>query len=144
MPDSEVKTQIMPLILVVEDNVVNQRLIMTILKMMNYQVDVVSNGREAIEAWSRVNYDMLLMDGLMPVMDGFEATRIIRERETSESRPRTLIIVLTGQAIKGDREQFLAIGMDDYLVKPFTLKQIRALMNNWLPMSSGSELSGPT
>jgi signal transduction histidine kinase/ActR/RegA family two-component response regulator len=121
-----------PRILIVEDNAANQNLIMTILQMLNYQVEVASNGKQAIEAWSRSNYDMLLMDGQMPVMDGFEATRIIREREKSESRPRTIIIALTGQAIKGDREQFLDIGMDDYLAKPFTLVQIRTLMSNWL------------
>lgn len=128
-----------PRILVVEDNIANQNLIMTILKMLNYQVEVASNGREALDAWSRTNYDMLLMDGQMPVMDGFEATRIIRERETSEDRPRTIIIALTGQAIKGDREQFMAIDMDDYLAKPFTLVQIRALMSIWLPSASATE-----
>lgn len=121
-----------PRILVVEDNAANQKLILTILQMLHYQVESVSNGKEAIEAWTRSSYDMLLMDGQMPVMDGFEATRIIREREAAESRPRTTIIALTGQAIKGDREQFLASGMDDYLSKPFTLVQIRTMMKNWL------------
>jgi CheY-like chemotaxis protein len=106
---------------------------MTILQMLHYQVESASNGKEAIEAWARTSFDMILMDGQMPVMDGLEATRIIRERETAESLPRTTIIALTGQAIKGDREQFLAIGMDDYLSKPFTLIQIRTLMNRWLP-----------
>jgi CheY-like chemotaxis protein len=122
-----------PRILVVEDNTANQNLIMIILQRLNYQVEIASNGKEAIEAWTRMSYDMLLMDGQMPVMDGFEATRIIRERETAEARPRTTIIALTGQAIKGDREHFLAIGMDDYLAKPFTLAQVRTLMDNWLP-----------
>jgi signal transduction histidine kinase/ActR/RegA family two-component response regulator len=122
-----------PRILVIEDNAANQNLIVTILQMLKYQVDLASNGKEAIEAWTRVNYDMLLMDGQMPVMDGFEATRIIREREVTEARPRTTIVALTGQAMKGDREQFLSIGMDDYLAKPFTLVQIRTLMATWLP-----------
>ncbi len=121
-----------PTILVVEDNPANQNLIMTILQMLNFQVEVVSNGKEAVEAWSRSRYDMILMDGQMPVMDGFEATRIIREREATESRPRSTIIALTGQAIKGDREHFLSIGMDDYLSKPFTLVQIRELMGTWI------------
>jgi CheY-like chemotaxis protein len=127
-----------PLILIVEDNAANQNLIMTILQMLRYQVEIASNGKEAIEAWSRTNYDIILMDGQMPVMDGFEATRIIREREIAESRPRTTIIALTGQAIKGDREQFLAIGMDDYLAKPFTLVQIRAMLSCWLSSGTGS------
>jgi signal transduction histidine kinase/ActR/RegA family two-component response regulator len=124
-----------PRILVVEDNAANQNLIITILQLLHYQVECAANGKEAIEAWIRNDYDMILMDGQMPVMDGFEATRIIRERENVESRPRTTIIALTGQAMKGDREHFLTIGMDDYLAKPFTLVQIRALMKQWLPGS---------
>jgi CheY-like chemotaxis protein len=133
-----------PRILVVEDNAANQNLIMTILQMLHYQVEIASNGKEAIEAWTRGNYDLVLMDGQMPVMDGFEATRIIREREVAESRSRTTIIALTGQAIKGDREHFLAIGMDDYLAKPFTLVQIRTLMNSWLPCRPTSEQVAPS
>ena len=128
-----------PRILIVEDNVANQNLIVTILQLLHYQVEIAGNGKEAIEAWSRTEYDMLLMDGQMPVMDGFEATRIIRERETSESRPRTTIIALTGQAMSGDREHFMAIGMDDYLAKPFTLVQIRTLMNTWFPGTAATE-----
>jgi signal transduction histidine kinase/ActR/RegA family two-component response regulator len=121
-----------PRILVAEDNTANQNLILTILQLLHFQVDVVSNGKECVEAWTRNDYDMILMDGQMPVMDGFEATRIIREREITESRPRTTIVALTGQAIKGDREQFLDIGMDDYLAKPFTLVQMRTLINSWV------------
>jgi signal transduction histidine kinase/ActR/RegA family two-component response regulator len=121
-----------PRILVVEDNAANQNLIVTILQMLHYQVDVVSNGKEAVEAWSKENFDLILMDGQMPVMDGFEATRIIREREASEARGRTTIVALTGQAIKGDREEFIKHGMDDYLSKPFTLVQIRAIMATWI------------
>lgn len=133
-----------PRILVAEDNPANQGLITTILQMLHYQVECASNGKEAIEAWNRESFDMLLMDGQMPVIDGYEATRIIRERESVENRPRTIIIALTGQAIKGDREQFLEIGMDDYLSKPFTLAQIRALLNNWLPYKpSGSNRAQP-
>ena len=128
-----------PKILVVEDNAANQNLIMTILQLLHYQVEIASNGKEAVDAWARAEYDMLLMDGQMPIMDGFEATRIIREREVTESRPRTTIIALTGQAMKGDREHFLAMGMDDYLSKPFTLVQIRTLMDNWLPCRSTPE-----
>jgi signal transduction histidine kinase len=128
-----------PRIMVVEDNAANQNLILTILQMLNYQVEIVSNGKEAVEAWAKDNFDLILMDGQMPVMDGFEATRIIREREQSEARPRTTIIALTGQAIKGDREQFLNNGMDDYLAKPFTLVQIRSLMSYWLPGCPKSE-----
>jgi signal transduction histidine kinase/ActR/RegA family two-component response regulator len=129
----EEQADFLPRILIVEDNVANQNLMLAILQMLRYQVDLAANGVEAIDAWSRTQYDVILMDGQMPVMDGFEATRIIRDREASQGLPRTTIIALTGQAIKGDREQFLAIGMDDYLAKPFNLVQIRAIIDRWLP-----------
>lgn len=120
-------------ILVAEDNPVNQDLIKTTLTMLNYKVDLAFNGKEALDAWSQKSYDIILMDGQMPVMDGFEATRQIRELEAAESRLRVTIIAMTGQAITGDREMFLAAGMDDYLPKPFSLKQVRDLLNLWLP-----------
>lgn len=120
-------------ILVAEDNPVNQDLIKTTLTMLNYKVDLAFNGKEALDAWSHKGYDMILMDGQMPVMDGFEATRKIRELEAAQSRSRITIIAMTGQAITGDREMFLAAGMDDYLPKPFSLKQVRELLNLWLP-----------
>lgn len=120
-------------ILVAEDNPVNQDLIKTTLTMLNYKVDLAFNGKEALDAWAHKGYDIILMDGQMPVMDGFEATRQIRELEAAGSRSRVTIIAMTGQAITGDREIFLAAGMDDYLPKPFSLKQVRDLLNLWLP-----------
>lgn len=123
-------------ILVAEDNPANQDLIKTTLTMLSHRVDLVFNGLEAVNAWSRGNYDIILMDGQMPVMDGFEATRLIREREASEYLPRTAIIAMTGQAMKGDREIFLSAGMDDYLAKPFTIKQIRDLVTHWQPQET--------
>jgi len=123
-------------ILVAEDNPVNQDLIRTTLAMLNYEVDLVFNGQEAVDAWSVKNYGMILMDGQMPIMDGFEATRQIRALEAAESRTRITIIAMTGQAMKGDREMFLAAGMDDYLPKPFNMKQIRDLINHWQPADS--------
>lgn len=122
-------------ILVAEDNTVNQDLINTALKLLGYRVDLVANGIEAVNAWSKGDYGIILMDGQMPVMDGFEATRLIREREASELRLHTPIIAMTGQAMKGDRELFIAAGMDDYLPKPFTIKQVRDLVNQWLPLN---------
>lgn len=123
-------------ILVAEDNHVNQDLINTTLNILGYRVELVSNGIEAVNAWANKSYGIILMDGQMPVMDGFEATRLIREREASENRPHTPIIAMTGQAILGDRENFIAAGMDDYLAKPFTIKQIRDLVSQWLPQDS--------
>jgi len=132
LPLKREMTDLVPRILVVEDNAANQNLIITILQLLRYQVECAANGKEAVDAWTRSEFDIILMDGQMPVMDGFEAAHIIRKREAAESRPRTTIIALTGQAIKGDREQFLINGMDDYLAKPFTLMQIRELMKKWL------------
>jgi GAF domain-containing protein/CheY-like chemotaxis protein len=103
-------------ILLVEDNVVNQKLALRLLQQMGYRADLASNGIEAIESIERQPYDVVLMDVQMPEMDGLEATRRIVERWPSASRPR--IVAMTANAMQGDREECLAAGMDDYVVKP--------------------------
>ena len=126
-------------ILVAEDNTVNQEVIQATLELFNYKPDMASNGQEAFAAWSKDHHDLIFMDGQMPIMDGYEATARIREVEAlsanSASKPRTIIIALTGHAIKGDREKFLAAGMDDYLAKPFMVNQIKSLLEQWLSVS---------
>ncbi len=103
-------------VLLVEDNAVNQRLALALLKRRGAVVTIAQNGREAIEAWSTSRFDVVLMDVQMPEMDGFDATRIIRARERGgEHVP---IIALTARAMTGDRERCLAAGMDDYVTKP--------------------------
>jgi CheY-like chemotaxis protein len=96
-------------------------------------VDVVEDGKAALEALARRNYDMVLMDCNMPVMDGFEATRELRLREQQAAAPLTPVVALTANALQGDRERCLAAGMDDYLSKPFTSAQLSAILERWLP-----------
>ncbi len=97
-------------------------------------VDVVSNGIEALQALSRKHYGLVLMDCQMPEMDGYEAARLIRKKEShSASASHVFIVALTAHAMKGAREQCLAAGMDGYLPKPFTLDQLKATLEHWLP-----------
>ena len=125
-------------ILLAEDNPVNRVLVINMLGLLHCQVDTAVNGREALMALSRTAYDLILMDCQMPEMDGYEATRLIREREQAAAKENPpgshiIIIALTGHAMKGDREQCLAAGMDDYLPKPFTLKAFQSILERWLP-----------
>lgn len=132
-----------PRILIAEDNPVNQQVIQAALELLHCEVDMADNGRDAIASWSAHHQEMIFMDGQMPVMDGYEATARIREMEASaacgDPRPRTVIIALTGHAIKGDRETFLVAGMDDYMTKPFKINQLRNMVERWLPASSSRQ-----
>ncbi len=103
-------------ILLAEDNLVNQKVARGTLEKMGYQVDIVSNGAEALAAWQSGRYQMILMDCQMPVMDGYQAAREIRQRERGESH--IPIIALTADAMKGAEQQCRNAGMDDYLTKP--------------------------
>jgi signal transduction histidine kinase/CheY-like chemotaxis protein/HPt (histidine-containing phosphotransfer) domain-containing protein len=128
--DSEHK----PRVLLAEDNPVNQELGRMVLESLNCEIDVVENGRKAVDAVFSKYYDMVLMDCQMPEMDGYEATGIIRkcESESNAGVKRVTIIALTANAMDGDREFCLAAGMDDYLSKPFHLMQMRNILQRWL------------
>jgi PAS domain S-box-containing protein len=118
-------------ILVAEDNLVNMKLARRLLERAGLEVDSAENGARALEALQRRRYDLVLMDVQMPEMDGLEATRRIREREkgTSEHVP---IVALTAHSMKGDRERFLAGGMDDYLSKPLDAGQLYRVLSKHL------------
>ena len=103
-------------VLVAEDNPINQKVAVGLLERAGFEVDVANNGREAVEAWERNRYDLILMDCQMPEMDGFEATAYIRAREGNGAR--TPICALTAHAMKSDADRCLAAGMDGYLSKP--------------------------
>lgn len=119
------------LILVVEDNITNQILAKAVLEDLGYQVHAVANGEEALEALTRVNYSLVLMDGQMPVMDGFEATQRIRERETVSGR-HIPIIAMTANATEDDRRRCLSVGMDDFIAKPFKSAELFDKIERWL------------
>jgi len=108
-------------ILLAEDNVVNQKVALKILNRMGYRADVASNGKEAVDAVARQTYDVVLMDVQMPEMDGVQATAKIRE-QFGDNRP--WIIALTANALQGDRERYLGVGMDDYLSKPIRVEDL--------------------
>ena len=110
-------------VLVAEDNAVNQKLAVSILDRAGHIAVVVSNGREAVDAMSRQRFDAVLMDVQMPVMGGFEATRLIRDHETGSTR-RTPIIAVTARAMKGDREACLEAGMDGFVPKPIQSERL--------------------
>jgi two-component system, sensor histidine kinase and response regulator len=122
-------------ILLVEDSLVNQAVGMAMLESFGCRMDVAGNGREALEAIAGAHYDLILMDCQMPLMDGYEATRAIREREASGDH-RIPIIALTAHAMDGDQEICLEAGMDDYLSKPYKAEELHAILTRWLSPAS--------
>jgi len=121
-----------PRVLLVEDNVVNRKLGTAMLAKLGCQVDVAVNGREAVEMSARLPYHLIFMDCQMPVMDGYEATAEIRKLEGADRH--TPIVALTAAAMAEDRERCARVGMDGYLTKPFTLEQLREMVERrWKP-----------
>jgi len=125
-------------ILLAEDTVVNQEVALTMLSWLGCETTVVENGQLAVEAFASNQFDLILMDCQMPVLDGYSAAAAIRKREafanTTQGRPnrRIPIIALTANAIEGEREKCLASGMDDYLTKPYTHAELQAVLANAL------------
>jgi signal transduction histidine kinase/CheY-like chemotaxis protein len=119
-------------ILLAEDNEVNQLVATEFLTQAGYECIVVDNGSKAVDACLAGQYDLVLMDCQMPVMDGFAATRLIRENEVRLGQPRVPIVALTASAIKGDRELCLQAGMDAYCSKPINLRELLGTMDSLL------------
>jgi signal transduction histidine kinase/DNA-binding response OmpR family regulator len=131
------KPQFRARILLTEDNPVNQEVAISMLQLLGCDVTIAQNGREAVQASEHESYDLILMDCQMPEMDGFEATRLIRERESTIDYPQSTgvhipIIALTANAMEKDRQQCLDAGMDDYLSKPFSQERLIAVLTRYL------------
>jgi len=120
-------------LLLAEDNLVNQHVALAILKKLGLGADLATNGLEAVEAVKTKEYDLVLMDCQMPEMDGFQATRTIREHEAGGRH--VTIIAMTANAMQGDRERCLDSGMDDYLPKPVTIENLKNALRQWLPVT---------
>ena len=126
-------------VLLAEDNPINQKVGRMQIEHLGYAVDVVDNGRRAVEAVLRADrYALVFMDVQMPEMDGFEATRAIRRAEVSSGR-HIPIVAMTANALEGDREDCLAAGMDDYLSKPVSRDKLREVLDRWLPAGETDE-----
>ncbi|MCZ2149140.1 MAG: PAS domain S-box protein [Bryobacterales bacterium] len=120
-------------VLVAEDNLVNQRLAIRFLEKEGCIVDLAPSGTDVIRIWERTAHDVILMDCHMPEMDGYEATREIRRREREQGRPRVPIVAMTANALDGDRERCIQVGMDDFLSKPVQIEHLRRTLLRWSP-----------
>ena len=118
-------------ILIAEDNLVNQKVACRMVERLGLGADVAGNGREAVALFDRLPYDLIFMDCQMPEMDGYEAARAIRARETSARR--VAIVAMTADAMAGCRETCLAAGMDDYIAKPAKMEDIFEALRKWIP-----------
>ena len=132
-----------PPVLVAEDNVVNQTLTARMLERLGYHPHVVSNGQEALTALETTDYAAIVMDCQMPELDGYEATKRIREREQAAAR-HIPIIALTADAMREARDRCLAAGMDDYLVKPIKTEQLGKVLERWVPTPAFSGMRPDT
>jgi two-component system sensor histidine kinase/response regulator len=125
-------------ILLVEDNVVNQQVALSLLKKMGISADCASSGVEALKILESNPYDLVLMDCMMPELDGYETAARIRNRESSVLNHGIPIIAMTANAMQGDREKCLNAGMNDYLVKPVSPKMLAEKLISYLPVDSGA------
>ncbi|WP_336761153.1 ATP-binding protein [Paenibacillus sp. USHLN196] len=128
-------------ILLADDNVINRQLVMLQLKKLGItQVDAVLNGEEAVAAFLNKKYSLILMDYMMPLMDGLEATRKIRAIEMDEMRHATPIIAMTGNVMQGEKDKCREAGMNDFIGKPFTLEILSTMIQKWQQSSESTEV----
>jgi len=130
-------------VLVVDDHPVNREVLVLQLKLLGIPADSAANGADALTAWARTRYAAALVDIHMPRMDGHELTRRLRAVEAERDCIRTPIIAVTADAMKGEEERCLAIGMDAYLLKPVNIERLRATLERWLPIQVEDLVTGP-
>jgi len=141
-PPSTVRANRQARILLAEDNLTNQEVAVAMLKKLGYSADLVANGAAALEALRKADYDVVLMDCEMPEMDGYEATKRIRDLRAGTRNPRIPIIAVTADAMTGDRDRCLQAGMSDYIAKPVELRILADVLEKWLnPPASAGEVS---
>ncbi len=148
-PDAALASRLPLRVLLVDDNLINQKVAFRLLQQLGYRADLAANGVEALAALDRQPYDLVFMDLMMPEMDGLEATRLIRKRQQQPAqfpnyKSSLIVIAMTASAMMGDREKCLAVGMNDYLAKPVRLEDVRAIVERWGPMAAQAEPAGAT
>jgi CheY-like chemotaxis protein len=116
-------------VLLVEDHEINRKLAQIMLQRMGHQFVLANDGQQALDCLDKESFDVVLLDVMMPVMDGLTALRIWREREAARQLPRTTILMVTAHAMTGDRERFMAAGADGYVSKPMSEASLRKEMN---------------
>jgi signal transduction histidine kinase/DNA-binding response OmpR family regulator len=132
-----------PRVLVVDDHPVNREVLVMQLKLLGIAADSAASGVDALAAWVRTHYAAVLLDIHMPRMDGHELTRRLRAAEAERDGIRTPIIAVTADAMKGEEERCLAIGMDAYLLKPVNIERLRATLERWLPIQVEDHIADP-
>lgn len=130
-------------VLVVEDTPVNQKVLLHQLALLNIKADCVNNGYEALAQLQEKSYHIILMDCLLPELDGYETTKLIREQEANGER-YTFIIALTANALLGEREKCLAVGMDDYISKPIELEKLAMVLQLWADRINPNLIDSPS
>jgi CheY-like chemotaxis protein/HPt (histidine-containing phosphotransfer) domain-containing protein len=130
-------------VLLAEDNIINQKVALSILGKLGCKADTVANGLEAVRALEMIDYPLVLMDCMMPEMDGYTATGVIRDPASKVINHRVPIIAMTANAMKGDREKCLEAGMDDYLSKPVKKDELAEILLKWLPVRTVIEAASP-
>lgn len=119
-------------ILIAEDNLINQKLTLRQLLLLDYEADLVTNGQAAVDAVKQFPYDVVLMDCQMPVLDGFAATIAIRQWEQQQQLPQPIVVIaMTASDLEHDRQRATAIGMNDYLIKPVRKETLATLLDRW-------------
>ena len=123
-------------VLLAEDNLINQDLARVMLEEMGHRVTTVNNGDAALAQLREQRFDMVLMDGEMPQLDGYSVTRELREMERQRGHEPQVVVALTANALGGAREQCIAAGMNDYLAKPYTFEQLEQMVAKWCSVAS--------